>query len=121
MKNAMDFRRPATTMTTSYRVSLNTVTAAVLLWGRQSCLAAAFQEALSRHARVFALGQRRPNAGGRRGWLLHNLCRIVAGSQVSDLVDGIVSHHAYRNYAKPIMPVQSEEFVGRFRLGQLAK
>ena len=44
------------------------------MWGRQSCLQAAFQAAFSDHARVFAPVERRLKAGGSQDWLPHNLC-----------------------------------------------
>jgi len=40
--------------------------------GRQSCLAAAFQAALSEQARVFLPEARRLKAGGSQDWLPHN-------------------------------------------------
>src|SRR5450759_1621331 len=45
---------------------------ATLLVGRAILPAAAFQAALSGHARVFARGKRRLKAGGSQDWLPHN-------------------------------------------------
>jgi hypothetical protein len=49
--------------------------------GQPILAAAAFQAALSRHARVFAPGERSPKAGGRQDWPPHNLSGLVSGIQ----------------------------------------